>query len=148
MAKAGQEKVFLTSLPIDDPLTIYDAYDLRSLIENCLFRELKQGWHLLAFPKKSEDAVRAHVYLTILMFNLVNAYRTHEGQALTEQAIRRQRLSWHEPNKVFVITGLFYAIFDLEELLILLGCQPEVCWRVDPDRVRSDYGLDVLTRAA
>jgi len=40
-AKAGEEKVFLTSLPVDDPLAIYDAYDLRSLIENCLFRELK-----------------------------------------------------------------------------------------------------------
>lgn len=147
-AKAGEEKVFLTSLPIDDPLVIYDAYDLRSLIENCLFRELKQGWHLLAFPKKSEDAVRGHVYLTILMFNLVNAYRTHEGQDLAEQGIRRQRLSRHEPNKLLVIAGEFYAIFDLEELLILLGCEPEVCWRVDPRRVRREYALDALARAA
>lgn len=147
-ATAGEEKVFLTSLPVDDPLAIYDAYDLRSLIENGLFRELKQGWHLLAFPKKTADAVRGHVYLTILMFNLVNAYRTHEGQDLAEQGIRRQRLSWHEPNKLLVIAGEFYAIFDLEELLILLGCEPKVCWRVDPRRVRREYGLDALALAA
>nr|MDQ3397837.1 hypothetical protein [Deinococcota bacterium] len=62
LAESGKEKVFLTSLPVNDPLIIYDAYDLRSLIENCLFRELKQGWNLLAFPKKTEDAVRGHVY--------------------------------------------------------------------------------------
>lgn len=155
-AKAGAEKVFLTSLPVDDPLAIYDAYDLRSLIENCLFRELKQGWNLLAFPKKTADAVRGHVYLTILTFNLVNAYRTYEGQELAEQGpalslskgIRRQRLSWHEPNKLLVIAGGFYAIFDLEELLIFLGCEPQICWRVDPQRVRRTYGLDVLARAA
>jgi hypothetical protein len=85
---------------------------------------------------------------------LVNAYRTYEGQDPAEQGIRRQRLSWHEPNKVLVIAGEHkaspnhYAIFDLEELLILLGCEPQICWRVDPRRVRREYGLDALARAA
>jgi hypothetical protein len=147
-AEAGKEKVFLTSLPVHDPLAIFDYYDLRSLIENGLFRELKQGFNLLAFPKKTADAVRGHVYLTILTFNLVNAYRTHEGQDLAEQGIRRQRLVWHDANKVLVIAGEFYALFDLEELLILRGCELEICWRVDPDRLRREYGLDALPRAA
>ena len=40
----GKEKVFLTSLPVSKPLKIMDKYDLRSLIENTCFRELKQGW--------------------------------------------------------------------------------------------------------
>ncbi len=148
VVEPGKEKVFLTSLPVDDPLLILDYYDLRSLIENCLFRELKQGWNLLAFPKKTEDAVRGHVYLTIVTFNLVNAYRTEEGRDLAEQGIRRRRLLWQDANKVLVIAGQFYAIFDLEELLILIGCEPAICWRVDPNRVRRDYGLDVLARAA
>jgi hypothetical protein len=148
VAEPGKEKVFLTSLPVNDPLLILDYYDLRSLIENCLFRELKQGWNLLAFPKKTEDAVRGHVYLTILTFNLVNAYRTELGQDLAEEGIRRRRLVWQDANKVLVIAGQFYAIFDLEELLILMGCEPASCWRVDPDRVRREYGLDVLAQAA
>lgn len=147
-AERGKEKVFLSSLPIDNPLLIFDYYDLRSLIENCLFRELKQGWNLLAFPKKTENAVRSHVYLSILTFNLTHAYRSKQGQDLAEQGIRRQRLVWQDPNKVLVIAGEFYAIFDLEELLILRGCEPEMCWRVNPDRVRRDYGLDALARAA
>jgi hypothetical protein len=66
--------VFLTSLPVNQPLEVLDAYDLRSLIENCAFRELKQGWLLGKFPKKTEEAVRSHVFLTVVMFNLTNAY--------------------------------------------------------------------------
>lgn len=152
-AQLGKEKVFLTSLRIDDPLLIFDHYDLRSLIENCLFRELKQGWHLGAFPKKTQAAVRSHVYLSILCFNLSNAYRTHEGQDITEQGIRRQRLDWHSPNHVVIFAGDYYAIFDLEEVLILLACPPQLCWRVDPAQVRQRYrcpqpSLSYLPRAA
>lgn len=139
--RSGQEKVFLTSLPVDHPLTVLDSYDLRSLIENCAFRELKQGWHLDKFPKKTDDAVRGHVFLTLIIFTLTNAYRTDVGQDLAQAGIRRQRLAWQEANKVLVVAGDYYAIFDLEELFIILGCEPEICWRVDPPEVRQRYGL-------
>jgi hypothetical protein len=139
--RPGQEKVFVTSLPVDQPLTILDTYDLRSLIENCAFRELKQGWHLAKFPKKTQEAVRGHVFLTLIIFTLTNAYRTHIGQELAQAGIRRQRLVWEEANKVLVVAGDYYAIFDLEELLIILGCEPEICWRVDPPEIRQRYGL-------
>ena len=137
----GQEKVFLTSLPVDDPLAVLDSYDLRSLIENCAFRELKQGWCLAKFPKRTEEAVRGHVFLTLVMFTLTNAYRTDIGQELAQAGIRRQRLAWQEVNKVLVVAGAYYAILDLEELLIILGCEPKICWRVDPSDVRKRYGL-------
>lgn len=139
--RPGQEKVFLTSLPIDQPLTILDTYDLRSLIENCAFRELKQGWCLGKFPKKTQEAVRGHVFLTLVIFTLTNAYRTEIGQELAQAGIRRQRLVWQEANKVLVVAGDYYAIFDLEELLIILGCEPQICWRVDPPEVRQRYAL-------
>jgi hypothetical protein len=141
--RPGQEKVFLTTLPVDHPLTVLDSYDLRSLIENCAFRELKQGWHLGKFPKKTQEAVRGHVFLTLTLFTLTNAYRTQVGQDLAQAGIRRQRLAWQEANKVLIVTGDFYAIFDLEELLIIFGCEPELCWRVDPSKVRHRYGLPV-----
>jgi hypothetical protein len=139
--RSGQEKVFLTSLPIDAPLAVLDCYDLRSLIENCAFRELKQGWCLAKFPKRTEDAVRGHVFLTLVIFTLTNAYRTDIGQSLAQCGIRRQRLVWEEANKMLVVAGDCYAIFDLEELVIILGCEPEICWRVAPLDVRKRYGL-------
>lgn len=139
--RAGDEKVFLTSLPVDQPLAILDSYDLRSLIENCAFRELKQGWHLGKFPKKTDNAVRGHVFLTLIIFTLINAYRTDVGQDLAQAGIRRQRLAWQETNKVLIVAGHYYAFFDLEELLIIFNCAPEICWRVDPPDVRQFYDL-------
>jgi hypothetical protein len=132
-------KVFLTSLPVKNPLVIIDLYDLRSLIENTLFRELKQGWFLGVFPKKTADAVRGHVFLTILVFNLTNAFRTNAGQDLTKRGIRRQRRSWECAHQVIVFAGEYYAVFDVETLFILLGKPPDICWRVDPNQVYRQY---------
>ena len=132
-------KVFLTSLPVSDPLAVVDLYDLRSLIENTLFRELKQGWFLGVFPKKTADAVRGHVFLTILVFNLTNVFRTHVGQELAKRGIRRQRRSWHCAHQVIVFAAEFYAVFDIETVFILLGKPPDICWRVDPDQVYRQY---------
>jgi hypothetical protein len=139
--RPGHETVFLTSLTIDYPLAVLDIYDLRSLIENCAFRELKQAWYLDKFPKKTADAVRGHVFLTLVIFSLANAYRTQVGQDLAQAGIRRQRLLWETANKVLVVTGDYYAIFDLEELLIIFRCEPEICWRVEPPEVRYRYSL-------
>lgn len=136
---ADKAKVFLTSLPVKDPLAIIDLYDLRSLIENTLFRELKQGWLLGVFPKKTADAVRGHVFLTILVFNLTNAFRTNAGQDLTKRGIRRQRRSWESAHQVIVFAGEYYAVFDVETLFILLARPPDICWRVDPDQVYRQY---------
>ena len=43
---------FVTSLPIDKPISIIDEYGYRSDIENQGFRELKQGWMIEKFPTK------------------------------------------------------------------------------------------------
>ncbi len=72
--EVGEERVFLSSLPVDKPLDVLDLYDLRSLIENTAFRELKQGWNLKSYPKKTQAAVRGHVFLTLLTFSLANAF--------------------------------------------------------------------------
>jgi Transposase DDE domain len=133
---AGDEKVFLTSLPICSPLAILDLYDLRSLIENTAFRELKQGWCLENYPKKTKEAVRAHVFLTLLTFTLANAFASHNGQALAHHGIRRQRAE-QQSGKVVLITGDFYAIFEIEEVFILLGIIPTHCFQVNPAHVRK-----------
>jgi hypothetical protein len=137
------EKVFLTSLPVSSPLVILDFYDLRSLIENTAFRELKQGWCLQSYPRKTEEAVRAHVVLTLLTFTLANAFATKIGQALAHHGIRRQRAE-QQSNKAIIITGDSYAIFDIEEVFILLGIIPTICLQVDPAQVRKRYGLSSL----
>jgi len=89
--ETGNEQVFLTSLPVNSPLDVLDLYDLRSLIENTAFRELRQGWCLESYPKKTDKAIAGHVFLTLLTFTPANAFRTELGQALAQWGIRRQR---------------------------------------------------------
>jgi hypothetical protein len=136
----GEEKVFLTSLPVADPLGVLDLYDLRSLIENTAFRELKQGWGLEHYPKKTAAAVRGHVILTLVTFTLANAFRTTQGQDLAQRGVRRQRAE-EETNKVIIFAGDYYAIFDIEEVFVLLGVIPRLCFTADPTHVRHRYGL-------
>src|SRR5450756_2592974 len=136
--KIGDEKVFLSSLPVDSPLEVLDLYDLRSLIENTAFRELKQGWNLKSYPKKTEAAVRGHVFLTLLTFTLANAFRSSLGRELVRHGIRRQRAEEQDDN-VIVFAGDYYAIFHIEEVFILLGVLPEVLLRTSPDEVRPRY---------
>jgi hypothetical protein len=131
----GKEKVFLTSLPTDRPWQIIKKYNLRSLIENLAFRELKQGWFMKAYPKKTENAVRAHVFLTLAMFSATNAYRTSLGQNLAEKGIRRWRANHLMTiHMVIVFAGDYYGIFDLEEVMTLLGKPPKVLLRTDPSK--------------
>lgn len=61
----GYEKVFATSLDISDPLKIIDDCSLRSLIENKVFRELKQGWNIAKVPMKKKMLLSHTPYLLL-----------------------------------------------------------------------------------
>jgi len=45
----------VTNGAVKDPFVAFDRYDDRSLMENGLFRETKQNWHLENPPKKSRE---------------------------------------------------------------------------------------------
>lgn len=141
----NDQPVFATSLDVSKPLHILDLYDLRSLIENTAFRELKQGWHLTAFPKRALPAARAHVFLTLILFSLVNAFCAQRGKALAQNGIRRQRLADFQSLLVMLIDDetQTFAFFSLEELLILPGHPPKLCLFTDPIEVSRRYGLAV-----
>jgi len=67
------------------------------------------------------------------MFNMCNAYRTKQGEKLTERGIRRFRRAEYE-YKVVVFTKEHFAIFDIEEFTILTGGTLEYFFRVDPEK--------------
>lgn len=141
--KPGKEKVFLTSLGVTRPFNVLNQYDLRSLIENTTFRELKQGWLINKIPKKTFNAVNSHVMLTLCMYSLTNVYRTELGQELTNNGIRRFRLQTNKDtrSKVVILTDEHYGIFDLEELMVLVGNPPKIFTEIKPGKFKKEYGL-------
>jgi len=128
----GEEKVFLTILPVSRPLKVLEQYDLRSEIENQGFRELKQGYHLLQYPQKTSSAVRAHVVLTLIIYSLVNAYKSQRGQRLAHLGIRRWRgkQMGQSIHKMIVYYEGIYGIVDVEELFYLMDMTPKELYRM------------------
>jgi hypothetical protein len=144
----GGKVVFLTNDAVAKPLTIFDAYDDRSLIENCCIKESKQAWNLKHPPKKTERAVQVHVLFTLSMFALATAYRLRAEQAAVGdepvgwQRWRRQLIQQNR-DKVIIFAQGWYGIFHVAEYSLLLGVRlreppPQVGSRRD---VLKKYGL-------
>jgi hypothetical protein len=121
--------VILTNDSIEKPLKSYDAYDIRSEMENSMFREAKQGWFIERPARNNADSYRAHVYLTIITMGLTQAFRTwmdsqdkleSQGQ---ETGIRkfREKVKQENGNKLIVFDEGRYAIFETYEVFILCG---------------------------
>jgi hypothetical protein len=144
----GGKVVFLTNEAVDKPLQVFDAYDDRSLIENCCIKESKQAWNLKHPPKKTERAVQVHVLFTLAMFALATAYRVLSEQAAVGdepvgwQRWRRQLIQQNR-DKVIIFAQGWYGIFHVAEYSLLLGVRlreppPEIGSRRD---VLKKYGL-------
>jgi hypothetical protein len=136
----GEEKVFLTILPVSGPLRVLEQYDLRSEIENQGFRELKQGYHLLKYPQKTGPAVRSHAVLTLVIYSLVNAYKSQRGQRLAHLGIRRWRgkQMGQSIHKMIVYYEGIYGIVDVEELFYLLDMTPQELYRLKIKRFQRE----------
>jgi len=136
----GEEKVFLTLLPVSRPLGVLEQYGLRSEIENQGFRELKQGYHLLQYPQKTGSTVRAHAVLTLIIYSLVNAYKSQRGQRLAHLGIRRWRGRQMGPSihKMIVYYEGIYGIVDVEELFYLIDMTPQELYRLKIKRFQRE----------
>jgi hypothetical protein len=144
----GGKTVFLTNASVQPPLTPFDDYDDRSLIENCCIKEAKQQWELGHPPQKTARAVRVHVLFTLLMFALATAYRLQcEREAMGEEPVgwqrwRRQLLEQTREKVIVFVQGV-YGIFHLAEYSLLVGVKlkdrpPGIGTRQD---VLAKYGL-------
>jgi len=128
------------TLPISRPMKIIEQYDLRSEIENFGFRELKQGYHLLKYPQKTEAAVRAHAVLTVIIYSMVNAYKSKEGQRLAHLGIRRWRgkQMGESIHKMIVYYEGIYGIVDVEELFYLMDMTPKELYRLKINQLQRE----------
>jgi len=136
----GKEKVFLTNLSVSRPMKIIEQYDLRSEIENQGFREIKQGYHLLKYPQRTEAAVRAHAVLTVIIYSMVNAYKSKQGQRFAHLGIRRWRgkQMGDSIHKMIVYYEGIYGIVDVEELFYLIDMTPKELYRLKVKQLQEE----------
>ena len=139
--------VILTNGSVDKPLDIYDGYDARSEIENSLFRESKQSWHLKRPPVNTKAGFLVHAYLTILTMGLTTAFRDWmvKQEELEDEdiGIRKFRMKIRAENtdKCIVFCDNHYGIFYLYEILILSGTKV-----LKPKGIPDDITKDDILR--
>ncbi|RPJ08858.1 MAG: hypothetical protein EHM36_04945 [Deltaproteobacteria bacterium] len=124
-----KQVVFVTNREVKDPFVAFDRYDDRSLMENNLFRETKQDWHLEEAPKKTREGVFVQVYMVMAMKALTKAFlmwqeeqsRLHElGQETTWEMYRR-KLKMLNRNKLIVFVEAYFGIFLSHEVIMLVN---------------------------
>lgn len=155
--------VYLTNGPVRDPFVAFDTYDWRSVIENGIFKEGKQPWHLEHFPQRTEAAVLVQCYFTLTVMALCTAFRLcQEAAEVTptmadgatpalssallggEGAQRwRQRLQEENRDHVIVFIGSRYGIFHVAEFAVLAGLRLKTLPPMvgSPQDVLARYGL-------
>jgi hypothetical protein len=119
--------VFVTNMDVKDPFIAFDRYDERSLMENNLFREVKQNWHLEHPPKKTREGVYIQTYTTMAMKALTTAFLTWQEQQLQLEALGKQstwqmyrrKLKVRNRNKLIVFAGRHFGIFPSHEVFML-----------------------------
>lgn len=129
---AEKQVVMLTSLPVEkDAASIAKKYRLRSLIENCGFRELKQAAYLKHLPRRRgknvENAAYLHIMLCVFAHTLFYAFLGWRKKQAPKQSdgdcLRawRRRESIKEGNKILIVVEeKYYALFEITELLDIL----------------------------
>jgi len=122
--------VYLTNMKVYKPLKVFDEYDNRSIIENSLFKEAKQGWFIKHAPQKNERALKIHAFFTLTVFALTNAYRKwsydkqldgDEEECSLGVKRWREKKNMRAKDKCLVFTGNNYGIFWMAEVMVLLG---------------------------
>jgi hypothetical protein len=122
-----KQVVFVTNGELKDPFVVFDRYDDRSLIENSLFRETKQDWHLQDPPKKTREGVFVQVYMVMAMKALTKAFlmwqeeqqRLHALGKETSWEMYRRRLKMLNRNKLIVFVEDNFGIFLSHEVIML-----------------------------
>jgi len=150
--------VYLTNGPVRDPFVAFDTYDWRSVIENGIFKEGKQPWHLEHFPQRAEAAVLVQCYFTVTVMALCTAFRLCQEAADTTPADDadtaltsallggegtprwRHRLKDENRDHVIIFIGPRYGIFHVAEFAVLAGLHLTTL----PPTVGSP--CDILTR--
>ncbi len=130
---AEDQVVLLTSISAEkDAALIAETYRLRSYIENCGFRELKQAAYLKLLPKRrgenTENVAYLHMMLCVFAHTLFYAFLSWRKRDVPKQAdgdcLRawRKQESIKEGNKILIVSEeKYYALFEIDEILDILG---------------------------
>jgi len=154
-----KQVVFVTNMDVKDPFIAFDRYDERSLMENNLFKEVKQNWHLEHPPKKTKEGVYIQTYTTMAMKALTTAFLKWQEEQLQLEALGKKS-TWHmyrrklkviNRNKLIVFARQYFGIFPSHEVFMLANVpvrDTEKELNINRDQVYANYTKGLVTEKA
>jgi len=151
-----KQVVFVTNMDVKDPFITFDRYDERSLMENKLFREVKQNWHFEHPPKKTKEGVYIQTYMTMAMKALTTAFLKWQEEQLQLEALGKQttwqmyrrKLKVLNRNKLIVFVDQHFGVFPSHEVFMLANVpvrDTEKELNITREQVYAKYTEGLLT---
>jgi hypothetical protein len=119
---------FVTSLKVDSAKSLiktFNLYPKRWDIENYGFRELKEYWNIEVLPGKKFNTVYTHIFLILVMFNTVIAYKSSRKDKFVAKgflSLVKQHFSYSD--EMIIYRDDYVGIFSLKEFLELMNLPP------------------------
>ena len=119
---------FVTSLKVNSKATLLKAFGLylrRWDIENYGFRELKEYWNIEVLPGKKFNTVYTHIFLILVMFNTVIAYKSNRKDKFVQKGFfSLVKANFSYTDEMIIYRDGYVGIFSLKEFLLLMDLPP------------------------
>ena len=119
---------FITSLSVNTEKRLkktFGLYSKRWDIENYGFRELKEYWNLCKLPGKKFNTVHMHVFLILVMFNTVEAYKSNRKDKFVQKGfLSLVKANFSYTDEMIIYRDGYVGIFSLKEFLLLVDLPP------------------------
>jgi hypothetical protein len=119
---------FVTSLKVNSKATLLKAFGLyqrRWDIENYGFRELKEYWNIEVLPGKKFNTVYTHIFLILVMFNTVIAYKSNRKDKFVQKGfLSLVKANFSYTDEMIIYRDGYVGIFSLKEFLLLMDLPP------------------------
>lgn len=108
---------YLTSLGVDEAVEIVITYHRRIHVDNSVIKRLKSDLTLPCWPSHDLEAVKNHVLMACLVFNMISLFRTKRGRSFTGKSIAKLRSEFLGELAIAIYAGQEYAILTFTEFV-------------------------------
>jgi len=108
---------YLTSLPVDEAVEIVITYHRRIQVDNSVIKRLQSDLTLPCWPSHNLEAVKNHVLMVCLVFNMISLFRAKRGRSFTGKSIAKLRREFLGELAIAIYAGHEYVTLTLTEFV-------------------------------
>jgi hypothetical protein len=124
----GEKQIhsYLTSLAVKDAVDIIITYHQRIQVDNSVIKMLKTYLTLESWPSHNLEAVKNHVLMVCLVFNMIQLFRSQRGRSYSGQSIAKLRKEFLGQLAIAIYAGQEYVILTFGEFVQAVARSAEI----------------------